>query len=110
MVQQRQGIQSALAMGDYPPGIAGPAMAASIGLDEAVFSHELIAPRIGPVFQAAATTVQEEKWLAGALNFEVQVDSIDWHRVSRPFIWHESLLFCLPKMEKGRLPFLGVAL
>jgi hypothetical protein len=59
MIQQGEDIQGALAVRNHLRGIAGSAVAASVWLDQPVLADKLIASGVRPVFQAAATAVQE---------------------------------------------------
>ncbi|HET6181729.1 MAG TPA: hypothetical protein VFE61_32725 [Candidatus Sulfotelmatobacter sp.] len=61
LVEQSEGVESALTVSDCLWRIGGAAVASRVGCDERVVLRELIAAGVNPVLVATASTVQKQQ-------------------------------------------------
>ncbi len=76
MIEQGQGVERALAMGQRPLRIGGAAVAAGVGGDQLILARKLIAAGIGPVVMAAGAAMQQQQRRAGAVDRVMQLDAV----------------------------------
>src|SRR3954470_3940803 len=77
MIEQSEGVKGALAMGNRPGRVGGPAVAACVRLDERVFTCELIAAGMDPIFLAACAAMQKQKRLSRAFRLVIHLDTVE---------------------------------
>jgi hypothetical protein len=61
MIEQAQRVQRTLAMGNRIARIGAPTVAARVGFDDGIFTDELVATGVGPVFLAACAAMQKQE-------------------------------------------------
>jgi len=76
MIEQPKHVQGTLAVSNGSRGVAGPTVAARVGLNELVFTRKAIPASMGPMFLAATATVQQQQRFSGALYFVVQIYAV----------------------------------
>jgi len=77
MIQQGQSVQGALAMSNRPGGVGSSAVTTRIGFDEHVFTGELIAPGMDPIFLATSAAMQKQERITGAFCFVIHFDAVE---------------------------------
>src|ERR1043166_1360224 len=78
MIQQCEGIQRALPVGDRLLRVGGAAVTTRVRQDERVFARKLIASGMGPVFLAASATMKKQERLTRAFSFVIRFNAVEW--------------------------------
>jgi hypothetical protein len=109
MIEQRKHVQGTLPVSDGSRGVAGPAVAARVWLDELVFTHQAIAAGMGPMFLAATATVQQQQRFSSAFYFVVHTYAVHLQGLPMVFFRHEhsSLFFFPPFLFSSVFPPFG---
>jgi len=77
MIQQSKRIQGTLAMSDRLAGICGAAVTTRVGFDERIFTSELVAAGMDPIFLATCAAMQKQERLSSTFRFVIHLNVVE---------------------------------